>query len=89
MGQDPCGASRVSPAQVDGESHVVHWEEEAMGTRLTIDSLTCLLANEHDPSRLLTSSPGKLVRHLVPDGGRVAVDQPFAEVEVRRSFGLP
>jgi acetyl-CoA carboxylase / biotin carboxylase 1 len=32
--------------QVDGQSHVVHSEEEAMGTRLTIDSLTCLLANE-------------------------------------------
>ena len=38
--------------QVDGQSHVVHSEEEAMGTRLTIDSLTCLLANEvHKLSR--------------------------------------
>lgn len=33
-------------SQVDGQSHVVHSEEEAMGTRLTIDSLTCLLASE-------------------------------------------
>ena len=53
-----------------------------MGTRLTIDSLTCLLANEHDPSRLLASSPGKLVRYLVADGERLGNDQPYAEVEV-------
>jgi len=52
-----------------------------MGTRLTIDSLTCLLANEHDPSRLLASSPGKLVRYLVADGERLGNDQPYAEVE--------
>ena len=71
--------------QVDGQSHVVHSEEEAMGTRLTIDSLTCLLANEHDPSRLLASSPGKLVRYLVADGERLGNDQPYAEVEVGRA----
>lgn len=53
--------------QVDGSLHVVHAEEEASGTRLTIDNLTCLLENEHDPSCLTASSPGKLVRcaHLV------------------------
>lgn len=38
--------------QVDGTSHVVHSEEEALGTRLTIDSRTCLLSNEHDPSKV-------------------------------------
>lgn len=69
--------------QVDGLSHVVHSEEEAMGTRITIDSLTCLLANESDPSRLIASSPGKLVRYLLPDGAHVKNDQPYAEVEVR------
>ena len=41
-----------APRQVDGSSHVVHSEEEAMGTRLTIDSRTCLLSNEHDPSQV-------------------------------------
>ena len=40
--------------QVDGSSHVVHSEEEALGTRLTIDSKTCLLSNEHDPSKVRT-----------------------------------
>lgn len=53
-----------------------------MGTRLTIDSLTCLLANETDPSKLLAISPGKLMRYLVPDEGTVVKDQPYAEIEV-------
>ena len=69
--------------QVDGQSHVVHSEEEALGTRLTIDSLTCLLANETDPSRLVAVSPGKLMRYLVPEGAHVCKDQPYLEVEVR------
>lgn len=68
--------------QVDGQSHVMHSEEEAMGTRLTIDSLTCLMANETDPSKLLAISPGKLMRYLVPDEGHVQADQPYAEIEV-------
>ena len=61
----------------------MHAEEEAQGTRLGIDSLTCLLANEADPSRLSAMSPGKLTRFLVPEGAHVEPDQPYAEVEVR------
>ena len=72
----------LAPLQVDGQSHVVHSEEEALGTRLTIDSLTCLLANETDPSKLLAISPGKLMRYLVPDESTVVQDQPYAEIEV-------
>lgn len=56
-----------------------------MGTRLTIDSLTCLMANETDPSKLLAISPGKLMRYLVPDEGHVQADQPYAEIEVPSS----
>ncbi|PSC75189.1 acetyl-carboxylase 1-like [Micractinium conductrix] len=70
--------------QVDGSAHVVHSEEEALGTRLTIDSQACLLSNEHDPSRMLSISTGKLVRYLVEDGGHVAADAPYAEIEVMK-----
>ena len=63
-----------------------------MGTRLTIDSLTCLLANETDPSRLMAVSPGKLVRYLVADSAHVNKDQPYVEIEVcflfRRELAL-
>lgn len=71
--------------QVDGQSHVVHSEPEALGTRLTIDSLTCLLANETDPSKLITASPGKLMRKFIEDGGHINKDQPYAEIEVCQS----
>lgn len=37
--------------QIDGQKHIVHWENEPLGTRLQIDSCTCLFANEHDPSQ--------------------------------------
>ena len=77
-----CSDVLLPGLQVDGQAHVVHSEEEPQGTRVTIDSLTCLLANEADPSRLLAASPGKLVRYLVEDGSRVQPDQPYAEVEV-------
>ena len=53
-----------------------------MGTRLTIDSLTCLLAAEMDPSRLVAMSPGKLMRYLVAEGSQLVPDQAYAEVEV-------
>jgi acetyl-CoA carboxylase/biotin carboxylase 1 len=68
---------------VDGESHVVHVEEEALGTRLAIGSLSTLIANDVDPTRLLAPSPGKLTRHLVADGAHIERNQPYAEVEVR------
>lgn len=82
-----CSDVLVPGVQVDGQAHVVHSEEEPQGTRVTIDSLTCLLANEADPSRLLAASPGKLVRYLVEDGSQVQPDQAYAEVEVRVSVG--
>ncbi len=44
--------------QVDGESHVMHTEEEALGTRLVMDTLSCLIEKEADPSKLIAMSPG-------------------------------
>jgi hypothetical protein len=49
-------------SQVDGENHVIHVEEEALGTRLMIDTSTCLLSKEVDLSRIIATSAGKLVR---------------------------
>lgn len=74
---------------MDGQSHVVHSEEEPMGTRLTIDSLTCLLANETDPSRLVAVSPGKLVRYLVAEGAHITKDQPYIEIEASAFHRFP
>lgn len=48
--------------QVDGESHVLHVEEEATGTRLSMGPATCLLAKEADPSRIIATSPGRSIQ---------------------------
>eukprot|EP00803_Ostreobium_quekettii_P003946 evm.model.scf_1945.1 EVM.evm.TU.scf_1945.1 scf_1945:1899-19188(+) len=77
-------ADGVTLLQVDGEKHVVHAEEEPMGTRLSIGSWTSFLAKEHDPSQLLAPSPGRIVRYLVPDGSHVEADQPYVELEVMK-----
>ncbi|CAA2994471.1 acetyl- carboxylase 1-like [Olea europaea subsp. europaea] len=70
--------------QLDGNSHVIYAEEEAAGTRLLIDGRTCLLQNDHDPSKLVAETPCKLLRYLVVDGCHVDADTPYAEVEVMK-----
>ncbi|KAL3655269.1 acetyl-coenzyme-A carboxylase [Castilleja foliolosa] len=70
--------------QLDGNSHVIYAEEEAAGTRLLIDGRTCLLQNDHDPSKLVAETPCKLLRYLVVDESHVDADMPFVEVEVMK-----
>ncbi|KAF5178012.1 Acetyl-coa carboxylase [Thalictrum thalictroides] len=70
--------------QLDGNSHVIYAEEEAAGSRLLIDGRTCLLQNDHDPSRLVAETPCKLLRFLVSDGSHLDADTPYAEVEVMK-----
>lgn len=70
--------------QLDGNSHVIYAEEEAAGTRLLIDGRTCLLQNDHDPSKLIAETPCKLLRYIVTDGSHVDADTPYAEVEVMK-----
>ncbi|KAJ6842512.1 acetyl-CoA carboxylase 1-like [Iris pallida] len=69
---------------LNGNSHVIYAEEEAAGTRLLIDGRTCLLQNDHDPSKLVAETPCKLLRFLVQDGTHVDTDSPYAEVEVMK-----
>lgn len=70
--------------QLDGQKHVIYSEKEAMGIRLSIDSWTCLLANETDPTQILAPSAGKIRRYLVEDGSRVVPDRAYAELEVMK-----
>ncbi|XP_010461353.1 PREDICTED: acetyl-CoA carboxylase 1-like [Camelina sativa] len=70
--------------QLDGKSHVIYAEEEAAGTRLLIDGRTCLLQNDHDPSKLMAETPCKLLRYLVSDDSNIDADTPYAEVEVMK-----
>ena len=71
---------------LDGRSHSVYWKEETGATRLSVDSKTCLLEQENDPTQLRTPSPGKLVKFTVDNGEHVKAGQAFAEVEVMKMF---
>ncbi|KFA48248.1 hypothetical protein S40293_07364 [Stachybotrys chartarum IBT 40293] len=71
---------------LDGRSHNVYWKEEVGATRLSVDSKTCLLEQENDPTQLRTPSPGKLVKYSVENGSHIRAGQTFAEVEVMKMY---
>ena len=71
---------------LNGRSHNIYWKEEVGATRISVDSKTCLLEEENDPTQLRTPSPGKLVKFLVDNGAHVKAGKPFAEVEVMKMF---
>ncbi|QIW94738.1 hypothetical protein AMS68_000256 [Peltaster fructicola] len=67
-------------------SHSVYWKEEVGAIRMSVDSKTCLLEQENDPTQLRTPSPGKLVKYTVENGEHVTKGQAFAEVEVMKMY---
>ena len=69
---------------LNGRSHNIYWKEEVGATRVSVDSKTCLLEQENDPTQLRTPSPGKLVKFTVENGEHVKSGQVFAEVEVMK-----
>ena len=71
---------------LSGRSHNVYWKEEVGATRVSVDSKTCLLEQENDPTQLRTPSPGKLVKFTVENGEHVKKGQAFAEVEVMKMY---
>lgn len=71
---------------LDGRSHNVYSKEEVGATRLSVDSKTCLLEQENDPTQLRSPSPGKLVKYTVENGTHVRAGQTYAEVEVMKMY---
>lgn len=71
---------------LDGKSHTCYYREEVGAMRLMVDSKTCLLEQESDPTQLRSPSPGKLIRFLVDSGGHVAAGQAYAEIEVMKMY---
>ena len=71
---------------LNGRSHNVYWKDEVGATRISVDSKTCLLEQENDPTQLRTPSPGKLVKFTVDNGDHVKAGKPYAEVEVMKMY---
>ncbi|KAI0306019.1 acetyl-CoA carboxylase [Multifurca ochricompacta] len=77
---------------LDDKSHSVYWREEVGALRLMVDSKTCLIEQENDPTQLRSPSPGKLVRFLVDsaseDGIVNFVKQPGVSLEPGDILGI-
>lgn len=71
---------------LSGKAHNTYWKDEVGAMRISVDSKTCLLEQENDPTQLRTPSPGKLVKFTVENGDHVTKGQPFAEVEVMKMY---
>ncbi|TFY80056.1 hypothetical protein EWM64_g3963 [Hericium alpestre] len=71
---------------LDEKSHSVYWREEVGALRVMVDSKTCLIEQENDPTQLRSPSPGKLVRFLVDSGDHVNAGDSFAEIEVMKMY---
>ena len=56
--------------------------ETPTGLRLTLGSKTVSFSREFDPSKLMATSAGKLVRYLVEDNAALAVRAATAEIYV-------
>lgn len=69
-----------------GRSHTVYWSGDNAQTRLSIDGHTCTLEAEHDPSRIRSPTPGKLVRYLVCESQYVEAGTSIAEVEIMKMY---
>ena len=67
---------------IDGKNHIVYIKDEAQSTHLIVDGKSCQLEKEHDPSSLISPSPGKLIRYLVEDGTHIDAGESYAEIEV-------
>jgi len=67
---------------LDGRSHSVYWREEVGALRLIIDSKTCLIEQENDPTQLRSLGPGKLIQFLVDSGDHINAGEQYAEIEV-------
>ncbi|KAI0918018.1 hypothetical protein AcV5_002805 [Taiwanofungus camphoratus] len=71
---------------LDGKSHSVYWREEVGALRVMIDSKTCLIEQENDPTQLRSPSPGKLIRFLVESGDHINAGEQYAEIEVMKMY---
>ncbi|TCD69094.1 acetyl-coenzyme-A carboxylase [Steccherinum ochraceum] len=71
---------------LNGKSHTIYWREEVGAMRLMVDSKTCLIEQENDPTQLRSPSPGKLVRFLVESGDHINAGEQYAEIEVMKMY---
>ena len=70
---------------VGGRARVVHAEPSKVGLKTHIDGRPCFFPDDRDPTRFTAPGTGKLLKYLVPDGGRAAEGVPYCEIEVMKT----
>ena len=68
-----------------GQAHTVHTEPTKVGLKVHVDGHPCFFPDDHDPTKMMAPGTGKLLRYLVPDGGRVAEGAAYCEIEVMKT----
>jgi acetyl-CoA carboxylase / biotin carboxylase 2 len=66
-------------------SHTVYPEESKVGMKIHIDGHPCFFPEDFDASKLCANSTGKLVKFLVPNGGKCKVNEVYCEIEVMKT----
>lgn len=67
-------------------SYVTYMKEEVSHYRIVVGGRTCIFEKERDPSICRTTTTGKLLRYIVPDGAHVRAGESIAEVCNRVHF---
>ena len=72
--------------KMNGQSHVAYATKDGSGLRLIFNGSTHIFTDEYDPTRLITTAAGKLVRYLVADGSPIRQGTVYAEIEVMKMY---
>lgn len=71
--------------EYNGRKRQIHcWSDSPTTDRFIIDGHTCIVKQDTDPSIIISSSSGKLVRYRVEEGDLVKKGQGIAEIEVMK-----
>ena len=68
-----------------GRAHGVYTEPSKVGLKVHIDGHPCFFPDDFDPTKMSAPGTGKLIRYLVPDGGRAVEGVAYCEVEVMKT----
>ena len=68
-----------------GKAHTVNYEKTKVGLKIHVDGHPCFFPDDFDPTKMCAPGTGKLLRYLVPDGGRAVEGVAYCEIEVMKT----
>ena len=68
-----------------GQAHIVYSEATKVGMKVHVNGQPCFFPDDFDPTKMIAPGTGKLLRYLVPDGGRAVEGVAYCEIEVMKT----